>query len=57
MNVNNNIIAARIMKDNITLHLATTLKFIGLKSNFIITTQIVLVNRHIIKTNKQQSMQ
>jgi hypothetical protein len=57
MNVNNNIIAARIMKDSITLHLATTLKFIGLKSNFIITTQIVLVNRHIIKTNKQQSMQ
>lgn len=57
MNVNNNIIAARIMKDNITLHLATTLKFIGLKSNFIITTQIVLDNRHIIKTNKQQSMQ
>jgi len=57
MNVNNNIIAARIMKDNITLHLATILKFIGLKSNFIITTQIVLDNRHIIKTNKQQSMQ
>ena len=57
MNVNNNIIAARIMKDSITLHLATTLKFIGLKSNFIITTQIVLVNRHMLKTNKQQSMQ
>ena len=57
MNVNNNIIAARIMKDSITLHLATTLKSIGLKSNFIITTQIVLVNRHMLKTNKQQSMQ